>query len=525
MPGRVSSRLRDGTVALRMVSEEHELIRQTVRQFAQTRVEPQAMEHDESGTFNVALLRELGELGLLGVTIPEADGGAGLDATASCIVHDELAYADPGFTLAYLAHALLFVNNFYWAGERRRSASATCRRCSPASAIGAMGMTEPAVGTDVLGMQTIARRDGDSYVLERPQDVHHERPRGATSFARLREARRSHHDVRRRARVPRLLDEPEDPEDRHARVDDERAHLRRLPRAGREPARHRGRRHHEHDAQPRDRAARPLGDEPRHRAPLPRRDGALRDRSAARSASRSPSTARSSATSARATRRSRRCARSIYNVAATVGPTQRNRLGTDAAKLFAATAAKEVADAAMQVLGGYGYCTEYRVEQFWRDAKLIEIGGGTLEAHQKNITRDLTRALAVAITSRSRSRPRQPEPPRCLQPELARPQSPRSAEPTAARRSDRVHHRRAVHRRHRPMPSGVTRHAADRRPARPPIDVMHRPASRSACELPLRSAGSIWRHSRISCHRGGGVVALAGRRPTTCPSVHGRIAC
>jgi len=42
------------------------------------------------------------------------------------------------------------------------------------------------------------------------------------------------------------------------------------------------------------------------------------------------------------------------------------------------------------VLGGYGYCSEYRVEQFWRDAKLIEIGGGTLEAHQKNITRDLT---------------------------------------------------------------------------------------------------------------------------------------
>jgi len=79
-----------------------------------------------------------------------------------------------------------------------------------------------------------------------------------------------------------------------------------------------------------------------------------------------------------------------YSVAASVGPHHRNRLGTDAAKLFASTAAKEIADAAVQVLGGYGYCTEYRVEQFWRDAKLIEIGGGTIEAHQKNITRDLT---------------------------------------------------------------------------------------------------------------------------------------
>jgi isovaleryl-CoA dehydrogenase len=82
----------------------------------------------------------------------------------------------------------------------------------------------------------------------------------------------------------------------------------------------------------------------------------------------------------------------IYGVARGVSPTSRNRLGTDACKLFAATAAKEVADAAMQVLGGYGYCTEYRVEQFLRDAKLLEIGGGTLEAHQKNITRDLTRS-------------------------------------------------------------------------------------------------------------------------------------
>jgi isovaleryl-CoA dehydrogenase len=80
----------------------------------------------------------------------------------------------------------------------------------------------------------------------------------------------------------------------------------------------------------------------------------------------------------------------VYGVAATVGPDRRNRLGTDAAKLFASTAAKEVADSAIQVLGGYGYCTEYRVEQLWRDAKLMEIGGGTVEAHQKNITRDLT---------------------------------------------------------------------------------------------------------------------------------------
>ena len=98
-------------------TEEHELLRQTVRQFTATRVEPQAMEHDESGTFNTKLLFELGKLGLIGITVPEGDGGANLDATASVIVHEELSYSDPGFALGYLAHALLFVNNFYWAGN------------------------------------------------------------------------------------------------------------------------------------------------------------------------------------------------------------------------------------------------------------------------------------------------------------------------------------------------------------------------------------------------------------------------
>jgi isovaleryl-CoA dehydrogenase len=68
-----------------------------------------------------------------------------------------------------------------------------------------------------------------------------------------------------------------------------------------------------------------------------------------------------------------------------------NRADTDAAKLFAATMAKNVCDRSMQVLGGYGYVAESTVERLWRAAKLIEIGGGTLEAHHKNITRDLAR--------------------------------------------------------------------------------------------------------------------------------------
>mmetsp|Transcript_9363 Transcript_9363/g.9892 ORF Transcript_9363/g.9892 Transcript_9363/m.9892 type:complete len:126 (-) Transcript_9363:23-400(-) len=66
-----------------------------------------------------------------------------------------------------------------------------------------------------------------------------------------------------------------------------------------------------------------------------------------------------------------------------------NGLQADSAKLYCAPIAKRVADNAIQVLGGNGYTAEYLVEKYWRDSKLGEIGGGTLEAHQKNIYRDL----------------------------------------------------------------------------------------------------------------------------------------
>jgi len=67
------------------------------------------------------------------------------------------------------------------------------------------------------------------------------------------------------------------------------------------------------------------------------------------------------------------------------------RVDADATKLFVSQVAKRAADAAIQVLGGYGYMGEYVVSRLWRDAKLIEIGGGTLEAHHKNLTKDLCR--------------------------------------------------------------------------------------------------------------------------------------
>jgi isovaleryl-CoA dehydrogenase len=74
------------------------------------------------------------------------------------------------------------------------------------------------------------------------------------------------------------------------------------------------------------------------------------------------------------------------------------RVDADATKLFAAQMGKRAADAAIQVLGGYGYMGEYVVERLWRDAKLLEIGGGTLEAHHKNLSKDLCRDPGLVRT-------------------------------------------------------------------------------------------------------------------------------
>jgi isovaleryl-CoA dehydrogenase len=369
-------------------SDEHEQLRTMVRQFVQQKVEPQAQEHDEQATFNAGLLRELGALGLIGVTIPDADGGAGMDATASVIVHDELAYADPGFTLGYLAHALLFVNNFYWAGNAGQRARYLPGTLSGAT-VGAMGMTEPAVGTDVLGLQTTARKVDGGYVLNGRKTfitnaceanvflVYAKLEDRITSFI----VERSFPGFSTSPKIPKMGMRASTMAElifEDCRVPAENllgtegggiTNMMRnleIERLGL--------------------AAMSLGMARRCLDTMVRYS--TERRSFGKPLAEHGQIQRHIGESYAKVEAMRAL---TYAVAATVGPTRRNRLGTDAAKLFAATAAKEVADMAMQVLGGYGYCAEYRIEQFYRDTKLIEIGGGTLEAHQKNITRDLTR--------------------------------------------------------------------------------------------------------------------------------------
>jgi isovaleryl-CoA dehydrogenase len=369
-------------------SDEHRLLRQTVRDWVKDEVEPQAEEQDRKGALNLGLMRRAGELGLFGITVPEADGGAGMDATAAVIAHEEIAWSDPGFGLAYLAHAVLFVNNFYWASSAEQRARYLPRVLS-GEWVGAMAMTEPAVGTDVLGMKTVARRRSGGYLLDGRKTFITNGPEASvyivyamldgqvTTFV----VERSFPGFSAGEKIPKMgmrastmcelmMDGCEVPAanllgregggitNMMRNLEIERLTLSALSLGI-------ARRCLEimtSYAVERHAFGKPIaefGQIQRHIGESYAKSEAIRAM--------------------------------VYGVARTVGPERRNRVGTDAAKLFASTAAKEVADAAMQVLGGYGYCTEYRVEQFLRDAKLMEIGGGTLEAHQKNICRDLTR--------------------------------------------------------------------------------------------------------------------------------------
>merc|ERR1719197_1665336 len=165
-PRRAFSSAADDAEATSLLAptEIHGMLREAARTFAEEQVDPQGLEYDKDEKFNLELFRQVGEQGFLGVTVPEEYGGQGLDATASVIIHEELAAADPGFCLSYLAHSLLFCNNLAVNGSREQCLKYLPRACA-GEIIGGMCMSEPGAGTDVLGLSTSARKDGDEYVL------------------------------------------------------------------------------------------------------------------------------------------------------------------------------------------------------------------------------------------------------------------------------------------------------------------------------------------------------------------------
>ena len=146
-------------------SPEHKALRDMVRNFVQKEVEPQAAEFDKKEKFNLDLFRKAGVLGLLGLLVKEESlGGSGMDLTAMVLVHEELSRSDPGFCLAYLAHSVLCTYNIYRNANEDQKALFLKPLCCGEKA-GAMAMSEPDCGTDVLSMKTNAVKKGDKYIL------------------------------------------------------------------------------------------------------------------------------------------------------------------------------------------------------------------------------------------------------------------------------------------------------------------------------------------------------------------------
>ncbi|AQQ54302.1 acyl-CoA dehydrogenase [Planococcus lenghuensis] len=146
------------------LSEEHEMIRKMVRDFAQNEVAPTAEERDEEERFDRDIFDKMAELGLTGIPWPEEYGGSGMDFLAYCIAVEELSRvcASTGVTLS--AHTSLAGWPIYKFGNEEQKQK-YLRPMAEGKKIGAYGLTEPASGSDAGGMKTNAKRDGDDYIL------------------------------------------------------------------------------------------------------------------------------------------------------------------------------------------------------------------------------------------------------------------------------------------------------------------------------------------------------------------------
>src|ERR1700722_4027533 len=146
------------------LGDDIESLRDAVRTFAQREIAPLAAQADRTDCFPSALWPRLGELGVLGITMEEDDGGSRLGCLAHMIAMEEISRGSASIGLSYGAHSNLCVNQI-----RRNGSEAQRRSFLPTlisgEHVGALAMSEPGAGSDVVGMRTRAEKRGDRYVL------------------------------------------------------------------------------------------------------------------------------------------------------------------------------------------------------------------------------------------------------------------------------------------------------------------------------------------------------------------------
>lgn len=146
------------------LSDEHNMIRETVRDFAEREIKPVARELDEREEFSYTLTKRMGELGLFGMYVPEEYGGQGMDTLSYIIAVEELARIDGSQAATLAAHNSLGIGPLYQFGTEAQKKKYLPQLCT-GEALWSFGLTEPNAGSDSRGSKTTAVLDGDSWVI------------------------------------------------------------------------------------------------------------------------------------------------------------------------------------------------------------------------------------------------------------------------------------------------------------------------------------------------------------------------
>ncbi|WP_282042218.1 isovaleryl-CoA dehydrogenase [Halomonas alimentaria] len=146
------------------LDDELNMLREQVNAFARDEIAPRAAEIDEKNEFPNDLWQKFGDMGLLGITVSEEDGGTGMGYLAHCIALEEISRASASVGLSYGAHSNLCVNQLKINASPEQKAKYLPRLMS-GEHVGALAMSEPGAGSDVVSMKLRARKDGDKYIL------------------------------------------------------------------------------------------------------------------------------------------------------------------------------------------------------------------------------------------------------------------------------------------------------------------------------------------------------------------------